>query len=150
MAMSNDFAAALAKLIFQGTAIAGIASNATAAPKDRLYMALHTGNPGAAGKQSVSELAYPEYARVEVMRTAGGWSIVGNVVRPVAPVEFPGMVTNVGGGNVTHFTVGELAAGAGMVYMRGTVTPNLNVGWGDTPRLLNSTTLTLVTDDDGV
>lgn len=147
MSMSNDFAAALAKLVFQGTAIAGIASNPATAPKSSYYVALHTANPGAVGKQETSELAYAGYARVEVTRTAQGWAITGNVVRPTVAVEFPAMLASTGGGIVTHFTVGELATGAGMVYLRGTVTPNINVGLGDTPRLLPATALTFVTDE---
>lgn len=150
MALSSTFANALAKLIFQGTPIANIADNAAAAPAGRYWISLHTANPGPGGTQATSELAYTEMARRDLVRTAAAWDVQGAVVRPVTAVEFPMMQTAGGGGTVTHFTVGMQQNGAGMYLLRGTVTPPLNIGLGDTPRLLPATTLTLVTADDGV
>ena len=147
MSMSKDFANALAKLLFNGTPIPGVAINATEAPLDGFYFALHTANPGATGTQGTSELAYPEYARVKVARTSVGWTVTDNLVRPAVAVEFPAMQAASGGGVVTHFSVGAQADGAGMVYARGTIEPVLTIARGDTPRLLPSTTLTLVADD---
>jgi len=145
MALSNTFANDLAKLVFQGTPIAGLADNAASAPLSALWVALHTADPGAGGAQSASELAYTEYTRVQVVRSSSGWTVSGNEVSPVAPVEFPMMEAAGAGGTVTHWSVGTLESGAGKILIRGTVTPSLAIEQGDTPRLLTGTKLTLLT-----
>jgi hypothetical protein len=39
-----------------------------------LYIALHTTDPGEAGDQTSGEVAYTNYARVSVVKTAVGWT----------------------------------------------------------------------------
>jgi hypothetical protein len=54
------------------------------------YLALHTADPGAVGNQTTFEVSYTGYARVPVLRTAGGWTVSGNqAVNAVNPVQFP-------------------------------------------------------------
>lgn len=131
----NDFV----KLTFQATAIANIADNAAAAPLTNLYVSLHTADPGEAGSQTTSECAYTSYARVAVARTSGGWTVTNNSVSPAANIDFP-QATG-GSETVTHFVVGTLVSGAGKLLYSGTVTPNIAVSNGVTPRLTTSSAI---------
>ena len=123
MSKGNTFENDLMKLIFQGTAIADLADNDATSPLTSLYVSLHTGDPGEAGNQTTSEIAYTGYARQAVARSAAGWTVTNNSVSPVANIDFPEM-TGGAGGTVTHWAVGTVVSGAGKILYSGTVTPN--------------------------
>lgn len=141
MSKSNDFESDLLKLIFNGTAIANLADNAGSSPLTNLYMALHTSDPGEAGLQNTSEVAYTGYARVPVARNASGWVITGNSVSPAAPIEF-GEMTAGTPGTVTFVTVGVASTGGGKVLYRGALTPSVGYNIGVVPRLRTTSTIT--------
>lgn len=141
MSKGDTYENDLLKLIFQATAIANIADNAAASPLTNLYVSLHTADPGESGNQGSSEISYTGYARVAVARTSGGWTVTNNSVRPVANVDF-GQMTAGAGGTVTHFAVGTAASGAGKILYKGTVSPNIAVVNGVTPRLTTASTIT--------
>lgn len=143
MSKGNTFENDLLKLIFNATAIANMADNAAASPLTNLYVSLHTGDPGEAGDQTTSEISYTGYARVAVARTTGGWTVTANSVSPVAEIAF-GAMTAGAGGTVTHFAVGTASSGAGKLLYSGTVTPNIVVSNGVTPKL---TTASAITED---
>lgn len=115
---SNTFRNDILRLIFNATAIANLADNAAASPLTNLPVALHTADPGGAGDQTTSEIAYTGYARVNVARTTGGWTVTGNSVSPVAAIQFDEMTAGAGG-LATHFSVGVAAAGASKILRRG-------------------------------
>ena len=140
-ALGNTFENDLAKLIFQATAIANIADNAASAPLTNLYVALHTADPGEAGDQTTSEIAYTGYARVAVVRSAAGWAVTANSVSPVAAIAF-GAMTGGAGGTVTYASIGVAASGASKILVYGTVTPNISVVSGVTPSLPTTTAIT--------
>jgi hypothetical protein len=131
------------KLIFQAVAIANLADNAAASPLTNLYVSLHTGDPGEAGNQTTSEIAYTGYARVPVARSAVGWTVTANSVSPAAPITF-GAMTAGAGGTVGWWAVGTASSGAGKILYSGTVLPTISVANGVTPQL---TTATAVTED---
>jgi len=138
----NTFENDLLKLIFNATAIANIADNAASSPLTNLYVSLHTGDPGETGDQTTNEATYTSYARMAVARTSGGFTVTANSVSPAAAIEFPQAT---GGSNtITHFGVGTASSGAGKLLYKGTVTPNISVTSGVTPRL---TTATAITED---
>ena len=141
MSKSNAFENDLLKLIFNATAIAGIADNASSSPLTNLYVALHTADPGEAGDQTTNEISYTGYARVAVARTSSGWTVTNNSVSPVASIDFSAM-SGGAGGTVTHFSAGTLASGAGKILYSGTVTPNIVVSNGVTPRFTTASTIT--------
>lgn len=143
MSKGNTFENDLLKLIFNATAIANMADNAATSPLTSLFVALHTADPGEAGDQTTSEIAYTGYARVGVARTTAGWTVTNNSVSPFANIDFGQMTAGVGG-TVTHWSVGTAASGAGKILYKGTVTPNIVVSNGVTPRL---TTASAVTED---
>jgi hypothetical protein len=140
MSKSNAFENSLLKLIFNATAIANLADNAASSPLTNLYVSLHTADPGEAGDQSTSEATYTGYARVAVLRTTGGWTVTNNSVSPVSNIDFANCT---GGTNtITYFGVGSASSGAGVLYYSGTVTPNISVSSGVTPRLTTASTIT--------
>lgn len=141
MSKSNNLETDILALIFNATTIPEIAENDTSSPSANITVALHTGDPGEAGDQTTSEIAYTGYARINVARTGGGWSVSGNSVSPVADIDF-GEMTGGAGGTVTYFSVGTGTSDE-MLYS-GTVTPNIVVTSGVIPRL---TTASAITED---
>lgn len=141
MSKGNTFENDWLKLIFNATAIANIADNAASSPLTQLHCSLHTADPGEGGDQTTNEISYTGYARVAVNRTTGGFTVTANSVSPVADVAF-GLMTAGAGGTVTHWAVGTATSGAGKILYSGTVTPNIVVANGVTPRLTTATTVT--------
>lgn len=128
------------KLIFQATAIANIADNAATSPLTNLYVSLHTADPADAGNQTTNETAYTSYARVAVARTSGGWTVTGNSVSPTANIDFPACTG--GTATITHLGIGTASSGTGKLLYSGTVSPNISVSSGVTPRLTTASTVT--------
>jgi hypothetical protein len=141
MSKSNVFENDLLSLIFNGTAITGIADNAASSPLTNLFIALHTSDPGEAGNQSTGEISYTGYSRVTVARTSGGWSITNNSVSPVAAIEF-GEMTGGTGGTATHASIGTASSGSGKILYSGALTPTVAVATGVIPRIKNTSTIT--------
>ena len=143
MSKADAYEADLLKLLLNATPIANVADNAATAPLTNLYVALHTADPTDAGNQSTSEIGYTGYARVAVLRTAGGWTISGTsptVASPVAAITFGAMTAGVGG-TASFFSVGSLASGTGKIFYSGTITPNIVVANGVTPVLTTASTI---------
>lgn len=141
MSKGNTFENDLMKLIFNATPIGNIADNAASGPLSNLYVSLHTSSPAEGGAQTANEAAYTNYARVAVARTSGGWTVTDNSVSPVAAIEFPEAGAT-SPETITHFAIGTAASGTGKVLYYGTVTPNIAVDDGVTPRLKTDTTIT--------
>lgn len=140
MSKGNTFENDWLKLVFNATAIANMADNASSSPLTNLYVSLHTADPGEAGDQTTSEATYTSYARVAVARTSGGWTVTANSVSPVADINFPACT---GGSNtITHFGVGTASSSTGKLLYSGTVTPNISVSTGVTPILTTASTVT--------
>lgn len=137
-AKGNVFENDILKLFFNGTAIADLAENDTSSPVTTLTVALHTADPGEAGDQTTSEIAYTGYARIAVARTTGGWTVTNNSVSPVADINF-GIMTAGAGGVATHFSVGT-GVGNKLMY-RGAITPSINVANGVMPKLTTATAI---------
>lgn len=97
------------------------------------YVALHTADPGDAGSQTTNEISYTGYARIAITKSGtGGWTVSGKGAVNALAALF-GSMTGGAGGTVTHLTVGELLTGAGTVFARGAVTPNISVTTGVAP-----------------
>jgi hypothetical protein len=137
---SNALENALLLLMFNATTFANVAVNATSSPITNIYPSLHTADPGETGDQTTSEVTYTSYARVAVARTSGGWAVTNNSVSPVAAITFPAGTG--GSGTATHFGIGSAASGAGVLWYKGTVTPNIVTGNGVQPILSTATAIT--------
>ena len=129
------------KLIYNATAWSLVADNAATTPLTQISNALHTADPGEAGTQTTSEIAYTSYARTNVNRNSGGWTITTNSVSPTAAISFPAGTG--GSGTATHWSTGKTAGGATEYFWRGDVTPNIICGNGVTPQLTTGSTITL-------
>lgn len=133
MSMSNTSETAFLNLLFKNTAWAAIGDAGGLQPSaaaGSFYVALHSADPGDAGDQEASEIAYTGYARVAVARGAG-FNVAGAVVSNAATVQF-GECT-AGTATVTHFTVGTALSGAGTVVYRGALGATRNISSGITP-----------------
>jgi hypothetical protein len=137
-AKSNAFEAAMIGLIFNGTSIAGLAQNSNA-PIATFSLQLHTASPGETGSMVTNEATYTGYTRMGVERTSTGWTVSGTTATLTAAVDFP--ICAGGTETITHFSIGNstVAASTGVIYYYGTVTPNLAIASGVTPRLTSGT-----------
>lgn len=142
MSKSNSMENSLLLLIFNATLFANVAINATSSPITDIYMSLHIADPGEAGDQTTNETSYTSYARVAVVRTSSGWTVTANSVSPVANIDFPTCTGSTA--TITHGGVGKSISGAGVLFYSGTVTPNISVSNGVTPRF---TTASAITED---
>lgn len=140
MSKSNEFETNMLALIFNATPIPNLADNAATAPATTITLSLNTASPGEAGDMSTSEATYTGYARQTVARTSGGWSVSAGAASPVANIEFP-QATG-GTETITHTAIGTGVANNMLYY--GTVTPNIAVANGVTPRF---TTASVITED---
>jgi hypothetical protein len=136
MSKSNAFETALQQLIFENAAIAnvgdasGLRATTTAGS---LFFSLHTSSPGEAGDQTTNEIAYTSYARVAVARSTAGWTVTGNTTAVDANVTFPAGTG--GSGTATHWGLGTLTSGAGLLLYYGAISPSIVCGSGVTPQL---------------
>jgi len=140
MSKADTWENEILRLLFKATAVANVADNAASSPITNLHVSLHTADPGEAGTQSTSETTYTSYARVAVARSGSGWTVTANSVSPAANIDFPQCTG--GTATITHFGVGTAASGTGKLLYKGTVTPNISVSNGVTPRLTTSTAIT--------
>jgi hypothetical protein len=143
MSASNSFENGILELVFKNTDFANIGDAAglqNSATAGSLYVSLHTADPGEAGSQTTNETSYTSYARVAVARSGAGWTVSGNSVSPAANVDFPACTG--GTATITYFGIGTDSAGAGTLLLSGTVTPNISVSSGVTPRLTTATAVT--------
>ena len=144
MAIATVSETAILQLVFNATTWTNYAITATTAPETNIIIAGHTADPGTAGTQSTNEIAYTSYARVNVLRTSGGWTVSGGnpgSCSPVAAINFPAGTG--GSGTMTFFSTGHSGGGATAILWSGTVTPNIVCGTGVTPSLSTATTITL-------
>jgi hypothetical protein len=121
MSWGDTFRNDVAKLIYNGTAIANIADNAAGSPLANLFVALHTADPGQAGTQATSEANYTGYGRVNPARTSGGFTVSGNTITNTAAVTF-GLCT-AGSNSITHFSIGVAVSGATKIIDKAPVGP---------------------------
>lgn len=145
MSKSNTHENDYLKLIFNNvtmTLVGDAAGILKSAADGNLYFSLHTADPGEAGDQTTSEVAYTSYARVAVVRTASGFTVSTNTVALVANVSFPAGTG--GSGTATNWGLGTSSSGAGKLLYKGAISPSIVCGSGVTPQL---TAGTVVTED---
>jgi hypothetical protein len=132
MPKSITFSNDLAALIFNATAIVGIADNASASPATNLYLSLHTASPGIGGAQTTNETAYTNYARIPIARTVGGWTVASGGATNAALAQFA--KCGVTGATISHVAVGTASSGAGKVLYAGALSSSLAVANGIQPQ----------------
>lgn len=135
-AFDNDWL----KLVFNATAIANLADNAGASPLTNISVALHTADPGVGGNQTTSEATYGGYARVNVARTSGGWTVTGASCSPAATISFPACTS--GTNTITFWSMGVTGGGATKIFYSGSLSPSIAVSSGVTPQIATGSTIT--------
>lgn len=146
MPMNTTFAGELMAHLLNNADIALIGDLAGLLPSaadGNLYIAGHTGDPGASGSQTTSECAYGDYARIAVTRDGTAWTIAGAVASLAANQLFP--EASSGSETMTHITVGTASSGAGKVLFRGALDTPIVIVAGVQPRINAGTTVTGVT-----
>jgi len=135
MSASNAFETAMLALIFNNSNIAdvgdatGLRGSSTAGS---VYVALCTADPGeAATGAAMNETVYTNYARMAVVRSAGGWTVSGNSAVNAAAITFP--TCGATGATLTHFAIVTSAIGAGTVLFKGALGASLAASNGITP-----------------
>ncbi len=86
------------------------------------------------------------YARIAVIRDGTGWTVSGNAATLAATATFAAMASGAGG-TVTHFGVGTASSGTGHLIFFGTVSPNIAVVNGVTPKLSTATAINQASSD---
>ncbi len=136
MPKATAFSGDLVKLIFNATAIANIADNAGSSPITNLYLSLHTADPGIGGSQTTNETAYTNYARIPIVRTSGGWTVVSGAASNAALAQFA--QCGVTGSTLTHVGIGTASSGAGKMLYTGALNASLSVSSGIQPQFAGS------------
>lgn len=109
----------LLDLVFLNAALALIGDASGLQPSaaaGSLYLSLHTADPGEAGNQTTSEIAYTSYARVAVARTGSGWTRTGNTMKNAAQAQFP--QSTGGSGVALYLGIGTASSGTGSLLYR--------------------------------
>lgn len=135
MSLTNAAEQSLLDLLFLNTDWANIGDAGglqNSAAAGNFYISLHSVDPGEAGSQTTSEVAYTSYARVAVARTAGGWTRTGSSMANTALVQFPQCTGSTA--TATHFGVGTDSSGAGNLIMKGALTSSLSISNGIQPQ----------------
>ncbi len=114
------FSNAIAKMLFNNVAIAGIgdAGGLLGSAVDGVfYLSLHTASPGSDGLQDANEVTYTNYVRIALARTVSGWDVVGGTASNAVQALWasPGSA----GEKISHWGVGTDAAGAGYLLGSG-------------------------------
>lgn len=138
-AKTDSWENALLNLLFNNTNAAnigdatGLRASTTAG---QLFLSLHTADPGEAGAQNTSEVAYTGYARVGINRAsgAGGFTVTGNSVSPTTqPTNFGACTA--GTSTATHFGIGTASTGAGVLLYKGALSASISISSGVTPQI---------------
>jgi hypothetical protein len=135
MSMTNAAEANLMNLLFLNVDWANIGDAGglqNSAAAGSFYISLHSADPGEAGNQSTSEIAYTGYARVAVARTAGGFTLTTATISNTALVQFAQCT----GGTATasHFGIGTDLSGNGNLIFKGALTSSLSISNGIQPQ----------------
>lgn len=117
----NNFLA----LLYNATAWANVADNASASPITTISVALSTVTGAVGDTMSTNEATYTNYARQTVARTTGGWAApASRVTSNAAQITFP--QCGVTGNTITSAKTGK-AAGASDVYHYGDLNAPISV-----------------------
>lgn len=132
MAKSNTQETGYLKLLYQNIALANIGDagglQPSAAPGN-FYASLYLSDPTDA--DTGTEATYTNYARIAVVRSAGGFTVTGDAVTNAAVITFPtsGGVTN----TITHIAIRTALAAGDIVHYGALVTP-IVVNTDDIPK----------------
>ncbi len=134
MSASNWFENALLEHILNNADIANIGDatglRGSSADGD-LFLALHSADPGEAGVQNTSEVAYTSYVRKALARDGTKWTVTGSQATNTGVVAW---ATATGGGaTATFWSIGAESAGATQILFSGALAAPLVISNGIAP-----------------
>lgn len=140
MSKSNTYEADLLSLLLQGVTITDLAVASTNI--NSIWASLHTDDPGDTGTQGTNEANYSGYTRIAVTRSTAGFVVSGGSASPVSAITFPEAASTTTM-TLTHCAFGQASATTGgKIFYSGTISPNIAIGSGVTPRLTTQSSLT--------
>ena len=125
MPKSTTFSNDILALVFNATAIDGIAENDSTSPLTNLYVSLHSASPGIGGAQTTNEVGYTNYARIPVARSPAGWTVALAQAVNTALNQFA--QCGVTGASASHVAIGTDASGTGKVLYAGALSATLTI-----------------------
>lgn len=125
MPKSTTFSNDILALVFNATAIAGLAEDDSSSPLTSLYVSLHSASPGTGGAQNTNEVAYTNYARIAVARSPAGWTVSLAQAINTALNQFA--QCGVTGATATHVGIGTDSSGAGKMLYAGALNSPLTI-----------------------
>lgn len=120
-------------LMYNATAWANVADNASSAPFSNVYVALHTASltPGT-NSQLENEVAYTDYGRIAKARSTSGWTVPSS-----GATKNEGLIQytqcGVTGATAQYVSTGTALSGAGTVWHYGSLNSPLVISSGITP-----------------
>jgi len=128
-------------LIYNATAWANVADNASASPIAVIQMALATASYSVSSTLASNETVYTNYVRQTPARTTGGWTVPsGSATSNAAAIEYP--QCGVTGATITSAATGK-GAGAGDIFHYGDLNSPIAVANQIQPRFpIGSVTIT--------
>ena len=144
MSKSDFWENGILALLFNGTAITGVADNTGTSPLTNLYLRLYTAATTDSQNSTTNETAYTNYAAFASTRNTNastGWAVTGNSVSPQADFDFP-EVGATAGAALQGFMVCSAATGDVNNFYHGTLSPNITVATGVIPRIKSTSTIT--------
>lgn len=140
MSKSNTFENDFLSLVLQSISISSLAVASTGV--NAIWTSLHTADPTDSGTQGSGEANYSGYTRIAVTRSTAGFVVSSGSASPVAAITFPEAASTTTM-TLTHCAFGEASATTGgKVYWSGTISPNIAIGAGVTPRLTTGSSIT--------
>jgi len=134
MSFSNSFETDLLQHIFQNGSCASVGDGGGLLPSaaaGSAWLSLHTADPGDAGYQVTSEVAYTNYVRVAVSRAAASWAVSGASAFNIPVVSFAQCGAT--SAAAVYVGVGSASTGSGLLYLSGSLAASLAVTNGVTP-----------------
>ena len=133
MPKSTSASNSILALVYNATAWANVADNASASPLTSVSVALATASYSGASTLASNEATYTNYARQDVARTTGGWDTPSaGATANAAAIEFP--QCGASGNTITSAATGKTGGGAAIPFHYGDLNASIAVSNQIQPR----------------
>jgi len=133
MPKSTSASNSILALVYNATAWANVADNASASPLTSVSVALATASYSGASTLASNEATYTNYARQDVARTTGGWDAPSaGATANAAAIEFP--QCGASGNTITSAATGKTGGGAAIPFHYGDLNASIAVSNQIQPR----------------
>jgi len=137
---SDTFENDLLKLIFNATAITGLAQN-HATPYGNLFVALHSTSLADDSAGTTAELSYANYARQTLSRSSSAWTVNGSSVSPAANISFDTLTEAATTVSVVAVSINDSSSGAGKILYYGNLSPSFTISTSQIPIIASTSVI---------